>query len=139
MKSLQRITFVDDEPDIREIVQLALEQLGGFTMHLCESGPQALETAPIFHPDLFLLDVMMPGMNGIQTFRRLKEIPEIAGTPIVFMTAKAQTHEIERYHSLGAAGVIQKPFNPLTLPADIQAIWARSQCENRCAEGAGQT
>lgn len=129
MKELQRITYVEDEPHIREIVQLALEELGGFTLHVCQSGPEALDTAPIFHPDLVLLDVMMPGMNGIQTFRSLKEIPAMADIPIIFVTAKAQRHEIQQYKALGAADVIAKPFNPITLPADIQAIWARTQTE----------
>lgn len=129
MKELQRITYVEDEPHIREIVQLALEELGGFTLHVCESGPEALDTAPIFHPDLVLLDVMMPGMNGIQTFRSLKELPQLANTPIIFVTAKAQKHEIQQYKSLGAVDVIAKPFNPITLPADLQVIWARTQNE----------
>jgi CheY-like chemotaxis protein len=127
VKELQRITYVEDEPHIREIVQLALEELGGFTLHVCESGPEALDTAPIFHPDLVLLDVMMPGMNGIQTFRSLKEMPQLMDTPIVFVTAKAQKHEIQQYKTLGAVDVIPKPFNPITLPADIQAIWKRTQ------------
>jgi CheY-like chemotaxis protein len=127
VKELQRITYVEDEPHIREIVQLALEELGGFTLHVCESGPEALDTAPIFHPDLVLLDVMMPGMNGIQTFRSLKEMPQLLDTPIVFVTAKAQKHEIQQYKTLGAVDVIPKPFNPITLPADIQAIWKRTQ------------
>jgi two-component system OmpR family response regulator len=129
MRELQRITYVEDEPHIREIVQLALDELGGFTLHVCESGPEALDTAPIFHPDLVLLDVMMPGMNGIQTFRSLKELPLMSDTPIIFVTAKAQKHEIQQYKSLGAADVIAKPFNPITLPADIQAIWTRTQNE----------
>jgi CheY-like chemotaxis protein len=74
-----------------------------------------------------LLDVMMPGMNGIQTFRSLKEMPQLLDTPIVFVTAKAQKHEIQQYKTLGAVDVIPKPFNPITLPADIQAIWKRTQ------------
>ena len=131
MRELQRITYVEDEPHIREIVQLALEELGGFTLHLCESGAEALDTTPIFYPDLVLLDVMMPGMNGIQTFRSLKELPQLADTPIIFVTAKAQKHEVQQYKSLGAVDVIAKPFNPITLPADIQAIWTRTQTERR--------
>jgi two-component system, OmpR family, response regulator len=129
MKELQRITYVEDEPHIREIVQLALEELGGFTLQVCESGPEALDMAPIFHPDLVLLDVMMPGMNGIQTLRLLKALPQLCDTPIIFVTAKAQKHEIQQYKSFGAVDVITKPFNPLTLPADIQAIWSRTQNE----------
>ncbi len=127
MKELQRITYVEDEPHIREIVQLALEELGGFKLQCCESGMQALDTAPQFHPDLVLLDVMMPGMNGIQTFRSLKQIPEFADTPIIFVTAKAQKHEIQQYKSLGAIEVIPKPFDPVTLPSEIRGIWQRNQ------------
>jgi two-component system, OmpR family, response regulator len=126
MKELHRITYVEDEPHIREIVQLALEELGGFTLQVCESGAEALDTAPIFHPDLVLLDVMMPGMNGIQTFRSLKELPQISSTPIIFVTAKAQKHEIQQYMLLGAADVIRKPFNPITLPDEINTIWNRA-------------
>lgn len=131
MKELQRITYVEDEPHIREIVQLALEELGGYTLHVCESGAEALHTAPIFHPDLVLLDVMMPEMNGIETYRALRGTPEIANTPIIFVTAKAQTHEIHLYMMLGAAGVIPKPFNPITLPADIQSIWMQTVNEHK--------
>jgi len=126
MRELNRITYVEDEPHIREIVQLALEELGGFTLHVCESGAEALDTTPIFHPDLVLLDVMMPGMNGVQTFRSLKELPQIANTPIIFVTAKAQKHEIQQYMMLGAADVIRKPFNPITLPDEIHTIWRRT-------------
>ncbi|MGB0086131.1 MAG: response regulator [Rhodomicrobiaceae bacterium] len=127
MRELQRITYVEDEPHIREIVQLALEELGGFTLQVCESGAEALDTVPKFHPDLVMLDVMMPGMNGIQTFRSLRQLPEVAETPIVFVTAKAQKHEIQQYLSLGAADVIPKPFDPVALPGEISAIWRRSQ------------
>ncbi len=129
MKELQRITYVEDEPHIREIVQLALEELGGFKLQCCESGTQALHVVPIFHPDLVLLDVMMPEMNGVQTFRSLKQIPEVANTPIIFVTAKAQKHEIEQYTSLGAIAVIPKPFDPVALPAELLAIWERSQVQ----------
>jgi DNA-binding response OmpR family regulator len=127
MKELRRITYVEDEPHIREIVQLALEELGGFKLHVCESGMEALDTVPIFNPDLVLLDVMMPEMNGVQTLRSLREIPQLSNTPIIFVTAKAQKHEIKQYRSLGAADVIPKPFDPVSLPAEIRAIWERTQ------------
>jgi len=127
MKELQRITYVEDEPHIREIVQLALEELGGFKLHVCESGIEALDTVPVFHPDLVLLDVMMPQMNGVQTLQSLRKIPELADTPIIFVTAKAQKHEIQQYRSLGAADVIPKPFDPVSLPTEIRTIWERTQ------------
>lgn len=129
MKELERITYIEDEPHIREIVQLALEELGGFQLHLCQSGAEAVETVPSFNPDLVLLDVMMPEMNGVQTFNSLKQIPELSDTPIVFVTAKAQKHEVEHYRSLGAADVIPKPFDPVALPGEIREIWKRTQAD----------
>jgi two-component system OmpR family response regulator len=102
-----------------------LRELGGFAVELCESGQQAIDKAPAFKPDLILLDVMMPGMDGIETFELLKEIPEIEATPIVFMTAKAMQDEVKRYLSIGAAAVIPKPFDPLTLPDQLREIWDR--------------
>ena len=127
MKELQRITYIEDEPHIREIVQLALEELGGFTLQVCESGMKALEEVPDFKPDIILLDVMMPEMNGVQTYQSLKQIPQMADTPIIFVTAKAQKHEIQQYKSLGAVDVIPKPFDPVTLPVEVRTIWERTQ------------
>lgn len=127
VKTLKRITYVEDEPDIRAIAQIALEEIGGFTLNVCESGHEAVATVPIFHPDMVLLDMMMPGMDGIQTFHSLRAIPELDGVPIVFMTAKAQKHEIEDYKALGAADVIPKPFEPVALSDHVRSIWERSQ------------
>lgn len=125
-RELKRITYVEDEPDIREVARLALQTLGGFTLDICENGREAIEKSAGFVPDLILLDVMMPGMDGIETFWRLRDIPGLHDTPIIFMTAKAQPHEVSEYLSLGAAGVVTKPFDPITLPDEIQDIWARS-------------
>lgn len=123
VKELKRITYVEDEPDIREVAQIALQSLGGFTLDICENGREAIEKSPGFKPDLILLDVMMPEMDGIETFRKLRDNPELRNTPIIFMTAKAQPQEVEQYLSLGAAGIIAKPFDPLALPDEIKAIW----------------
>jgi len=120
---LNRITYVEDEPDIREVAQIALETLGGFTLDICVNGMEAVEKAPSFEPDLILLDVMMPGMDGIETFQKLRSNPKLAKTPIIFMTAKAHTEELERYSALGCAGVISKPFDPMTLSDKIRGIW----------------
>lgn len=129
MKELRRITYVEDEPHIREIVQLALEELGGFKLQCCESGSEALDMVPAFEPDLVLLDVMMPEMNGVETFRSLKQIPQFAETPMIFITAKAQKHEIELYKAIGAIEVIPKPFDPVALPGEILGIWTRTQAK----------
>ena len=127
MKELRRISYIEDEPHIREIVQLALEGLGGYKLQLCESGVEAVETVPAFCPDIVLLDVMMPEMTGVQTFRELRKFAPLVHTPIVFVTAKAQKHEIQQYKSLGAAEVISKPFDPVALPHEVWSIWKRSR------------
>jgi len=118
-----RILHVDDEPDIREVAKLAFEQVGGFTVESCESGVQAIEKAPLFNADMILLDVMMPGMSGPETLKALRDLPETAGTPIVFMTAKVQASEIRALRELGATGVIEKPFDPMTVSECIKQIW----------------
>ncbi len=121
--ALSKILYVEDEPDIQTVARLSLESLGGFTLEVCSSGEEALAKAPLFQPDLILLDVMMPGMDGPTTFRRLQEIPALAGVPVVFMTAKAQPQEIQHFQELGALGVITKPFDPMALPSQVRAIW----------------
>lgn len=125
MPELNRITYVEDESDIREVAQIALEAIGGFTLDICVNGVEAVEKAPKFEPDLILLDVMMPEMDGVTTFKRLRCNPKLAKTPIVFMTANANPAEIKRYIALGCAGVIAKPFDPMTLPDEIRGIWER--------------
>ncbi len=125
MTSLTRILHVEDEPDIQEIARLALEAIGGFVVETCASGREALEKAPIFRPDLILLDVMMPGMDGPTTLRELQKIPGMTDTPIVFMTAKAQPREIEKFKEIGATDVVSKPFDPATLSDEVRKIWER--------------
>jgi CheY-like chemotaxis protein len=121
-----RITYVEDEPDIRAIAQIVLEDVAGHTLSVCTCGSEAVSSAPSFRPDLILLDVMMPDMDGIETFHALMQFTELSATPVVFMTAKVQTVEVERYRSIGAAGVIAKPFDPMTLAGEILAIWQAS-------------
>lgn len=127
---LERVLYVEDEPDIREIARIALVELGGLNVDLCASGGEALAAVEALHPDLILLDVMMPDMDGTETFRRLRDKPDLAETPIVFMTARAQDHEVRQYHELGAAGVITKPFDPIALPAQLRALWDASSGEH---------
>lgn len=127
MEGLTRILFVEDDPDIRTIAQLALEAVGGYTVAVCESGDEALSVAPGFRPDLMLLDVMMPGMDGPTTLAALKRLPSLATTPVIFMTARVQRHEVEQYRVLGAIDIIPKPFDPLLLPETIAKIWSRSK------------
>ncbi len=122
---LTRILMVEDDPDIQAVAQLALEALGGFTVEMCGSGGEAVQTALVFAPDLILLDVMMPGMDGPSTLRALREVAQTAAIPVIFMTAKVQASEIAQYKEMGALNVISKPFDPMTLPATIRDMWAR--------------
>ena len=123
-KPLTRILYVEDEPDIRMVAQMALEAVGGFTVIACASGQEALDAAPAAGADLLLLDVMMPGMDGPSTLKGLRALPATADTPVIFMTAKVQAAEVAVYKGLGAMEVIPKPFDPMELSTQIQRIWA---------------
>jgi two-component system, OmpR family, response regulator len=121
-----KVLLVDDDDDIRTIGELALVEVGGMEVVLASSGPQALELAAREQPHVVLLDVMMPGMDGLTTFRRLRDDPATAAIPVVFVTAKVQRHEVQRYLDLGGLGVIGKPFDPMSLPDELRAILARA-------------
>ena len=124
-KELKRILFIEDEPSIRTIAVTVLEAVGGFTVIACSSGEEALAQAATANADLILLDVMMPEMDGPTTLKALRQIPQTAQTPAIFVTAKVQASEIAHYKSLGAADVIAKPVDPMTLSAQIGDIWQK--------------
>ena len=115
-----RILHVDDEPDIREVVDMSLALNPEFQVRACSSGPEAIEAAAEWSPNLMLLDVMMPGMDGPTTLHELRKNPQTSKVPVVFMTARAQAREVEQFISLGAQGVISKPFDPMTLASQVQ-------------------
>ena len=123
MSTLQRILYVEDEPDIQAVAKLALEMVGGFTVKICSSGDEALREAADFAPDMILLDVMMPGIDGPATLNGLREQPALSQVPVAFMTAKVQAAEVSHYKSLGALDVIAKPFDPMTLADRVRTIW----------------
>ncbi|WP_421683116.1 response regulator [Stutzerimonas urumqiensis] len=125
MAELKRILHIEDDVSIQAVTKLALEVVGGYQVLSCDSGRQALEQVGAFAPDFILLDVMMPGMDGPETLARLRERPALADTPVAFMTAKVQSAEIEYLRGLGALDVIIKPFDPMRLAHQIQAIWDR--------------
>src|ERR1700678_347748 len=116
-----RILLVDDEADIRVVVDVSLGLDPEFTMRGCASGADALVTAAEWSPSLILLDVMMPLMDGPTTLANLRKNPGTAHIPIVFLTARTQTDEIEHFISLGAQGVLSKPFDPMTLAASVRS------------------
>jgi len=123
MGELKKVLYVEDEPDIRAVAELALETVAGFEVCLCDSGSEALQKVPIFKPDLILMDVMMPGLDGPETFRALRGMPESRKIPVVFMTAKVQAAEVESYRAMGAVAVIPKPFDPMALGDKVREIW----------------
>jgi CheY-like chemotaxis protein len=116
-----RVLHVDDEPDIREVVEISLGLDPDFVTRSCGSGQEALTVVVDWPPDIILLDVMMPTMDGPATLARLRDNPGTASIPVVFMTARAQSREIDFFRSLGAAGVIPKPFDPMTLAASVRS------------------
>ena len=121
--TLNRILYVEDEADIQAVAQLALEAIGGFSVTICISGKEAVHVASELSHDLILLDVMMPDMDGPSTLKALRGLPQTAATPVIFMTAKVQPHEVAQYKALGAIGVIAKPFDPMKLSAEVGELW----------------
>lgn len=121
-----RVLLVDDDADIRTIAELALTTVGGWQVESVHTGALALERARATRPELILLDVMMPGMDGPEVLRQLRADAELREIPVVFMTARVQPREIREYMALGANGVVDKPFDPLTLCERISAILADS-------------
>ncbi len=126
-ESLKKILYVEDEPDIQAVVRLALESVGGFVLEVCSSGQEALAKGPGFAPQLVLIDVMMPVMDGPMTLQEMRKLPQLQSVPVVFMTAKVQPSEVAEYKILGAIDVIPKPFDPMTLSVTVSDIWARHE------------
>lgn len=120
---ISKVLLVDDDVFIRRVSQLTLSAVGGWEVAVASSGAQALEMIVTEKPDLVLLDVMMPGMDGPTTLEKIREMHG-AALPVIFMTAKVQQHEVESYLKSKADGVITKPFDPMVLPSEIEAIVA---------------
>ena len=120
---LKKVLLVDDQRDIRSIATLSLGKLGGFTLRACASGQEALDCVLEFAPDLLLLDVSMPGMDGMATLDHLRALGVAA--PAIFFTARIGPEELARQRSHGAIGLVPKPFDPLKLAHQIKELWAR--------------
>ncbi len=121
--ALKKILYVEDDADIRKIVSMSLEMVGDYTVEACESCADALEVVDDFDPDLLLLDVMMPDVDGPTTLSRLRRRASAADAPAVFITAKVQAGDMAQYKRLGVFDVIVKPFDPLVLSDRIGQIW----------------
>ena len=120
---LRTVLYIDDEPDIRTIVQMALSLSNELTVHTGESGIQALQLARELKPDVLLLDVMMPGLDGPGTLHKMRADPATADIPVIFVTAKAMPREIAQFREMGAVGVIPKPFDPMQLINQLRTLW----------------
>lgn len=117
-----RVLYVDDDDDIRDVVKIALSLDPDISALFLPSGRAALDAVESFRPHIILLDVMMPVMDGPTTLAHLRQHQSGAPTPVVFVTARTQEREVERFLALGAAGVIAKPFDPMTLAAQVRAF-----------------
>lgn len=124
-RPLQRVLYVEDDEDIQRIVRMSLERVGKMTVDVVSDSTQAIDRMASFKPDLVMLDWMMPVMDGPAVFRKMKEQPETAALPVVFITAKASQREMDELIALGATGTISKPFSPKDLPEQLRALWAR--------------
>jgi CheY-like chemotaxis protein len=118
---MRRILIIDDEDDIREVAALSLEATAGWEIVAASSGAEGIRAAadPHRRPHAILMDVMMPGMDGPTTFRQMQQNPEVATIPVLLLTAKVQGVDQRRFADLGVAGVLFKPFDPLTLASQI--------------------
>lgn len=122
-KQLKKIFYVEDDIDIATVAKMTMEELGGFELKHSLSGTEALTQMPEFSPQLVLMDMMMPEIDGLEVMKRMRQSDELKNIPVIFMTAKAQVHEQESYISAGALGVILKPFDPVTLCDSINNLW----------------
>ena len=121
--TLTRILSIEDDPDIREILRLSLETVGGLEVCICGSAGEAIEQAADFGPDMLLVDAMMPAVDGPSALVALRKVAGLASIPAVFLTARVAPSEVQYYYELGAVGVIAKPFDPMTLATQLRTLW----------------
>ena len=122
-RPLTSLLYVDDDDDIREIVEMSLGLDGSLRVSSSSGGEHALITMRQERPDLVMLDVMMPGMDGPAILERMRADPDLAHIPVIFMTAKTNPQEVAKFRGLSAIGVLAKPFDPMTLGSEVKALW----------------
>lgn len=120
---IKKVLLVDDDPNIRKLAKMSLERVGKWEVAVAASGTEAIDLLAHEKPDVVLLDVMMPGVDGRATLEKLKE--QSADLPVILMTAKVQNEEIAEYLNLGAIGLIMKPFDPMLLPQEISDLYEK--------------
>ena len=125
--SPKRILLVDDEADIREVAAISMQAVGGWEVRIASSGTEAIAEARADPPDAILLDVMMPDLDGPATFRRLRDDPVTREIPVILLTAKTQASDRRCFEALGVAGILTKPFDPMSLPHQVTALLAAAR------------
>lgn len=127
MNELNKIAYVENDADLRFLVQLSLEEQGGFSTKTFENGYQFLAEVELFQPQLILLDVCMPGFDGISLFLEIKKKPTIEEIPVVFFTAKLSQSDLILYNALGVNKIIAKPYDPFNLASLLESFWKKYQ------------
>ena len=117
-----KVLIIDDEDDIRSIAALSLGVLGGAEVVEADCGRDGIDKAALEKPDVILLDMMMPGMDGPSTLTALRENPNTTAIPVIFLTARAMTSEVEKLKKMGAKGILTKPFDPTSLATQVRTI-----------------
>lgn len=126
-KALNKILFVDDDPDICSVVEIALATIANYDLVVCKNGHEAIEKSKSLLPDLLLLDIMMPEIDGLTLCDHLREQEGYQNIPVIFVTAKVHSRAINNYKEKGAIGVISKPFDPIQLGKMIDSLWDQFQ------------
>jgi len=121
-----KLMHVDDDPDIREIVDMSLGLSGDYVVLQCESGEEALAQMAAYGPDVLLFDVMLPGMTGAETLAEARRAPEFRDIPAIYMTGKSSAEDLRALRATGVNGIITKPFDPMTIGAEIKEILAKT-------------
>lgn len=124
-RALKTILFVEDDLHLRTTAKLVMEVLGKFDVRECSSGREALVAALDFKPDLILLDVHMPELDGVNTLAMLRRLPHLADTPALFVTGLTSEADMARYMEAGAIGVIAKPVLPMRLTGQLNSLWVK--------------
>jgi CheY-like chemotaxis protein len=124
-KALKSILYVEDDLMVRTTAKLVMEVLGKFDVRECSSGREALVAARDFQPDLILLDVLMPELDGVNTLAMLRRMPHLADVPALFVTGLTSEEDLQRYMDAGAIGVIPKPVMPMRLTGQLQTLWSK--------------
>lgn len=133
MKDLKKILYAEDETDVQTIVEVSIWSTSNYQIKICDNGKILLDCVEEYEPDLILLDVMMPEMDGLTTLQNLQANEKTKDIPVIFITAKAQSHEVKLFNESGVIGVVTKPFDPMTLGTTIAELWERHLQDFNCS------